>query len=83
VARIEKVADHSVLDSAPRKRMLRAVCRYKQQLLRTDHRRHHKTLARMDAREKEVLTRVCSLIYECSPNKAAAKQLIDRILARL
>ncbi len=83
VARIEKVADHSVLDSAQSKCISRAASRYKQQLVRTDHSRHHKTLARMDEREKEVLTRMCSLIYECSPNKAAAKQLIDRILARL
>ncbi|HZR32040.1 MAG TPA: ATP-binding protein [Terriglobales bacterium] len=83
VGRIEKVADHSVLQSAQKKQMWRTLSRYKQQLLHADHRRHHKALARMDEREKEVLTRVCSLIYECSANKVFAKQLIDRILARL
>jgi hypothetical protein len=83
VRRIEKVADHSVLESAQKKQMGRTLSRYKQQLLHTDHRRHHKALARMDERKKEVLTRVCSLIYECSANKVVAKQLIDRILARL
>lgn len=83
VARIEKVASHPVLESAQKQRMSRALSRYKQQLQRADHRRHHRALARMDDGKKEVLTRVCSLIYECSPNKAVAKQLIDRILARL
>ena len=82
VARMQKVADHSVLESAQKKRMSRALSRYKQQLECIDHGRNHKALARMEHREKEVLTRVCSLIYECSSNKIVAKQLIDRILAR-
>ena len=33
--------------------------------------------------EKAFLDKVTSLIYECSPNKAAATALIDRILRRL
>jgi hypothetical protein len=37
----------------------------------------------MNRRERKIATRICSILYECSVNKAAAKQLIDRILARL
>lgn len=81
VSRIEKVADHSILDLGQRKRIFRAVSRYRRQLLRTDHRLHHKALAQIGKREREILTRVCSLIYECSTNKVVAKQLIDQILA--
>jgi hypothetical protein len=83
LTRIEKVGQHSVLDSKEKKRISRAVSRYQGQLRNVNHNRHHETLAGMKKPEKEVLTRMCSLIYECSANKAAAKQLIDRILARL
>jgi len=83
LARIDKVVAHSAVDPVQRKRMLRAVSRYKLQLHQADHNRHHKLLAGMNKRDKEVLTRICSLIYECSSNKGAAKQLIDRILVRL
>ena len=83
VGRLEKAASHSILDPEQSKRMLRTVSRYKRELGRADHNRHHESLARMNEREKKILTRVCSLIYECSVNKTAAKQLIDHILARL
>lgn len=81
--RIEKIAEHSSVDPEQRRRMLDTVSRYRRQLSQIDDRSEHKALARMKGRDKGIVTRMCSLLYECSSNKTAAKQLIDRILAKL
>lgn len=49
---------------------------------RFDDRHEHKGLTVMNQRDRKIVARVCSLVYECSANKAVAKHLIDRILAR-
>jgi hypothetical protein len=81
--RIEKVGLHSMLDHDERQRITRALDRYKRRLRHIDHKNQHKILAALNRSEKGIITRVCSLIYDCSPNKFAAKQLIDRVLAKL
>jgi molecular chaperone HtpG len=42
-----------------------------------------KALKGLEPTEKKILEKLVSLIYECSPNKGAARQLIDRILAKI
>jgi hypothetical protein len=81
--RIEKLASHSILDPDERTKMLRALHRYRRRMGDIDHANQHKVLAGMNSREKAIVTRVCSLIYELSGNKSAAKQLIDRLLSKL
>ena len=81
--RIEKLASHSILDPDERKKMLRALHRYRRRMGDIDHANQHKVLAGMNSREKAIVTRMCSLIYELSGNKSAAKQLIDRLLSKL
>ena len=81
--RMEKVAAHSILTSGEKTRIGQALNRYRRRLSNIDDRQEHKTLTAMNRRDKKIVTRVCSIVYECSANKAAAKQLIDRILARL
>ena len=81
--RIEKLASHSILDPDEGKKMLRALHRFRRRIGDIDHANQHKVLTGMNTREKVVVTRVCSLIYELSGNKSAAKQLIDRLLSKL
>jgi molecular chaperone HtpG len=81
--RIEKLGTHTVLEGDQKKRVVRTLHRYRQQLASFNHEEEHDVLAGMNPREKSVLTRVCSLIYECSTNKAAGKVLIDRVLSKL
>jgi hypothetical protein len=81
--RMEKVGSHSILTSDEKVRIGRALNRYRRRLANVDERQEHKTLTAMNRRDKKIVSRVCSIVYECSANKAAAKQLIDRILARL
>lgn len=81
--RIEKLGSHSILEPDAKRRMLRALHRYKHRLSHIDHGSQHKLLATMNRQEKAIVTRVCSLIYEYSGNKSAAKQLIDRVLSKL
>ncbi|RXT29849.1 molecular chaperone Hsp90 [Rhizobium leguminosarum] len=40
-------------------------------------------LAGLNESERKTFTRFCDLVYECSPNSASAKILIDKILARI
>jgi molecular chaperone HtpG len=47
----------------------------------TNHRAKH--LEKMPAHKRRVYEHVFGLIYECSPNPAAAKGLVDRIMTRL
>jgi len=70
--RMEKIGCHPVLPSDEKARMARALSRYRRRLASLDHRNEHKVLAAMRGREKRVVSRLCSLIYECSANKAAA-----------
>jgi molecular chaperone HtpG len=43
----------------------------------------HEVFRRLGDRDRTLYERFAQLIYECSPNKLAAKQLVDRILAKL
>jgi hypothetical protein len=81
--RIEKLGSHSILEPSDKQRILRALQRYERRLGHIDDSNQHKALAGMNRTEKAIITRVCSLIYEHSGSKSAAKQLIDRLLARL
>jgi molecular chaperone HtpG len=81
--KIEKLGSHSILEPAEKKRILRSLNRYRRRMNDIDHASQHKVLADMKGQEKTIVTRVCSLIYELSGNKSAAKQLIDRMLSRL
>lgn len=81
--RMEKIGSHPALTTDEKVRIVRTLHRYRRRLAVADHRGEHKALAAMKGRERGLVTRLCSLIYECSANKPAAKQLIDRLLARL
>jgi molecular chaperone HtpG len=81
--RIEKLGAHLILEAGDKQRILRALHRYQRRLGNIDDSNQHKALAAMNRTEKAIITRVCSLIYEHSGSKSAAKQLIDRLLARL
>jgi molecular chaperone HtpG len=80
--RMEKVGSHPVLASDEKTRIGRVLNRYRRRFAAIDDKHEHKTLTAMDGRDKKIVTRLCSLLYECSGNKAAAKHLIDRILAK-
>ncbi len=82
VERIEKLGSHPTLQVEERRRIVRAVRRYGRQLQYIDHKKQHKILAAKNPRERAIITRICSLIFECSGNKTAAKQLIDRLLSK-
>ncbi|MCU1284105.1 MAG: family molecular chaperone-like protein [Acidobacteriales bacterium] len=43
----------------------------------------HKTLRKAKAKDRTIIVQICSLIYECSQNKKAAKLLVDQVLRRL
>jgi hypothetical protein len=81
--RMEKVGSHAALENDEKTRIARGLNRYRRRLATIDHSNEHKALAAMHGREKGIVTRICSLVYECSANKSAAKQLIDRVLSRL
>jgi Histidine kinase-, DNA gyrase B-, and HSP90-like ATPase len=81
--RIAKLGSHSILEPSDKQRILRALQRYARRLGHIDDSNQHKALAGMNRTERAIVTRVCSLIYEHSGSKSAAKQLIDRLLARL
>lgn len=81
--RIEKLGAHSILEPADKAGILKAVHRYQRRLGKIDHNTQHKVLAGMNRTEKAMTTRICSLIYEYSGSKSAAKLLIDRVLSKL
>jgi hypothetical protein len=60
-----------------------SVNRYRRQFERGNRSEQHRILSAMAPRDRTLVGRVFSLIYECSPNKSAAKTLIDRVLARM
>lgn len=80
--RMEKVRSRPALTDEDKGVMDRALNRYRKRLANMNHMNQHKALAAMKSREKGTVTRICSLIYECSSNQSVAKQLIDRILTR-
>jgi len=80
--RMEKVGSHSILTHDEKVRIARTVSRYRRQLGGTEGTREHRRLRAMNRRERQIVSRIFSILYECSANKAAAKQLIDRILVR-
>jgi molecular chaperone HtpG len=81
--RIEKIGAHAILTEDEKARMERTLRRYRRRLASVDENHEHKALKSLNRGDKKMVTRVCSLLYECSANKAVAKELIDRILARL
>lgn len=40
-------------------------------------------IAELDESERKAFNRFCDLVYECSPNATSARNLIDKILARM
>jgi hypothetical protein len=81
--RMEKVGSHPAITGDEKARIGRVLNRYRRRLASIEDSHEHKALAAMNGRDKKTVTHLCSLLYECSGNKAAAKHLIDRILARL
>ena len=43
----------------------------------------HSAIGRFDEAERKAFSRFCELVYECAPNAASAKSLVDKILAKL
>jgi hypothetical protein len=80
--RMEKIGSHPALVTGEKVRIARTLHRYRRRLAAADHGSEHKALAAMKDQDRKVVRRLCSLIYECSANKAAAKQLIDRVLSK-
>jgi hypothetical protein len=83
LVRIEGVTRHHALENDEKQRLTRALDRYRRQLGSVDPEKQHKVFGGMSPRDKKLLGRLCSLIYECSTNKSAAKVLIDRVLSKL
>lgn len=81
--RMEKVGAHSSLTDSDKIRMERTLDLSRRRLSNLKEKHEHKALTAMESRDKKIVSRVCSILYECSTNKAAAKLLIDRILTRL
>lgn len=82
--RMEKCCVHSILERKDKSKL--------QSKLKRLHGRVQKAIAsqakpkalkRLETTEKKIFEKLVSLIYECSPNKGAARQLIDRILAKI
>ena len=82
IKRMEKVGVHSSLTDSEKIRMGRTLNRYRRRLSSVEDKHEHRALTAMESRDKKIVSRLCSILYECSANKEAAKSLIDRILAK-
>jgi Histidine kinase-, DNA gyrase B-, and HSP90-like ATPase len=84
LATMEKVAARPALASQAKRKLYPKICRLQKEfagILRAEYK--NKSLARMPSHLRRAYEQVLSLVYECSPNRAAAKSLVDKILVRL
>jgi molecular chaperone HtpG len=82
--RMEQISAHSSLLADQRRKLTAIINRLRRRLDgEFKAANQHRVLKALKKPEKQVYERVIALIYECSANKAAAKQLIDRILNRI
>ncbi|HEV3038906.1 MAG TPA: ATP-binding protein [Candidatus Angelobacter sp.] len=82
--RMEKISSHSSLQEHQQSKLTAVVNRLRRRVeseFKCDN--EHRALRALKKSQKQHYERIISLIYECSVNKAAAKQLVDRILNRL
>lgn len=82
--RMEKCCTHSVLQQHEQSKLQVKLKRIQGRLEKTaDPESGRKAVKNLKPSEEKAFYKIVSLIYECSPNKTAARQLIDRILAKL
>jgi hypothetical protein len=82
--RMEKICSHTALGQDEKGKLHSSVRRLRNRFEKAfASKREHRALKRLRPEERKVYERFVSLVYECSMNKAAAKQLIDKILARI
>lgn len=79
---LEKLSQHSSLQTLERSRICQKLQRYRSTAKKIGLGKKHRALKGLKAPEQAVLTRLCSLIYECSSNRATAKKIIDQVLSR-
>jgi molecular chaperone HtpG len=84
LGRMQKATNHSALATNDCNVLKKDLIRLSSRVQKTFavQTKHH-TLSTLKGKERTAYERVFSLIYECSNNTAMAKQLVDRILARL
>lgn len=81
---VKKVADSPVLAEAKRDALNKQVSTLSRRLTMAEKKvQTSDAYAHLPEGEREIVTRMMGLIYECSTNRLAAKALVDRILARL
>jgi len=84
LATMEKIAARPALASQAKKTLHPRICRLQKEfawILRTKYK--DKRLVQMPSHLRRGYEQVLGLVYECSPNRAAAKSLVDKILTRL
>lgn len=81
---MEKACKHTVLEENDSRALQRDFTHlfHRAAKLFASEAKHH-VLGELKPRERILYERFFSLIYECSPNKGAAKQLVDRILTKV
>jgi hypothetical protein len=82
--RMEKCCVHSVLERQDKSSLQSRLKRLRTRIQKiTASQAEPKAFKRLEPAEKKILEKLVPLIYECSPNKGAARQLIDKILAKI
>lgn len=82
--RMEKCCSHSALQQHEKSKFQTKLKRLQSRLEKVANLKpSSRAPKKLQTSEEKALYKIVSLIYECSPNKAAARQLIDRILKRL
>jgi molecular chaperone HtpG len=82
--RMEKLSSHSFLQTDQQRKMTTIVNRLLRRVeIEFKVANEHHAFKTSKKSEKKLYERVISLIYECSSNKLAAKQLVDKILSRI
>jgi len=84
IPELEKRIGTTIMEDRDRPLAGAKVTNLKRQLSRIENQTSGKSpLAKLPDTERRAFEKVLSLIYECAPNRSAAKVLVDRLLARI
>lgn len=83
VARMHKVMEAEAVEETVRHRMASTIAVIEAEADRVGGSAAGDPLDMIDEHERDIYRQVFGLIYECSPNRIAAKSLIDKIIRRI
>ena len=82
--RMDKASSHPALTLEHRRKFTLIIKRLQHKLREEEvSKRRHRILKQMPSSQQKIWERFITLLYEYSPNKIAAKTLVDHILRRL